>query len=48
MAPIYDALTLVPADWVCIGSGIRGSKLFIPGRAFLDLPNAEAVQGLAR
>ncbi len=46
--PIWVDPDAVALDWVCIGSGIRGSKLFIPGRAFLDLPNAEAVQGLAR
>lgn len=40
-----DALVL---DWACIGSGVRGSKLFIPGHAFLNLPRAEAVEGLAR
>ena len=40
-----DALAV---EWACIGSGIRGSKLFIPGTSFLDLPDAEAVDGLAR
>jgi prolyl-tRNA editing enzyme YbaK/EbsC (Cys-tRNA(Pro) deacylase) len=31
-----------------IGSGIRGSKLFIPGRLLSDLPGAEVVPDLAR
>ncbi len=46
--PIWVDPDAVAVEWACIGSGIRGSKLFIPGRAFLDLPNAEAVEGLAR
>ncbi|MGD9962069.1 YbaK/EbsC family protein [Nocardioides sp.] len=31
-----------------IGSGLRGSKLFLPGRLLADLPGAEVVEGLAR
>jgi prolyl-tRNA editing enzyme YbaK/EbsC (Cys-tRNA(Pro) deacylase) len=30
-----------------IGSGIRGSKLFLPGRLIAELPRAEVVDGLA-
>ena len=30
-----------------IGSGIRGSKLFVPGRVLGALPSAEVVEGLA-
>ncbi len=30
-----------------IGSGIRGSKLFLPGRLLAALPGAEVVDGLA-
>jgi prolyl-tRNA editing enzyme YbaK/EbsC (Cys-tRNA(Pro) deacylase) len=33
---------------VVIGSGIRGSKLLLPGAALLDLPGAELIDGLAR
>ncbi len=32
----------------CIGSGLRSSKLFLPGRLIADLPGAEVVEGLAR
>ena len=32
---------------VLIGSGIRGSKLILPGRLLADLPGAEVVEGLA-
>ena len=46
--PIWVDPDAVEIAWACIGSGIRGSKLFLPGRALLDLPNAEAVDGLAR
>lgn len=30
-----------------IGSGIRGSKIFLPGRLLADLPGAEVIPGLA-
>ncbi len=30
-----------------IGSGIRGSKLLVPGALFLELPGVEVVEGLA-
>lgn len=46
--PIWIDPDAVSLDWACIGSGVRGSKLFIPGRAFLDLPGSEQVEGLAR
>jgi prolyl-tRNA editing enzyme YbaK/EbsC (Cys-tRNA(Pro) deacylase) len=35
-------------DLAVIGSGIRGSKLFIPGRLLGELPGAEIVPDLAR
>jgi hypothetical protein len=31
-----------------VGSGIRGSKLFLRGSALAALPNAEVIEGLAR
>jgi prolyl-tRNA editing enzyme YbaK/EbsC (Cys-tRNA(Pro) deacylase) len=38
----------VPAtDMVLIGSGIRGSKLILPGRLLAELPGAEVVDDLA-
>ena len=46
--PIWIDPDALAVEWACIGSGIRGSKLFIPGTSFLDLPDAEAVDGLAR
>ena len=34
--------------WLCVGSGIRGSKLFVTPATLLALPGAERVDGLAR
>ena len=36
------------ADQVIVGSGVRRSKLVLPGRLLADLPGAEVVPGLAR
>jgi len=36
------------ADSVVVGSGIRGSKLRLPGAALLDLPGAELIADLAQ
>lgn len=36
------------APRVVIGSGLKHSKLSVPGAALLELPGAEAVEGLAR
>jgi prolyl-tRNA editing enzyme YbaK/EbsC (Cys-tRNA(Pro) deacylase) len=30
-----------------VGSGVRRSKLLLPGRLAADLPNAETIEGLA-
>jgi len=35
-------------ELVCIGSGIRGSKLLLPGASLLELPGSERVDDLAR
>jgi prolyl-tRNA editing enzyme YbaK/EbsC (Cys-tRNA(Pro) deacylase) len=40
--------SLVDAEHVIIGSGIRGSKLVLPGRALSRLADAEIVEGLGR
>lgn len=46
--PIWVDGAVADADWVCIGSGLRGSKVFLPGPALLELPGAARVDGLAR
>jgi prolyl-tRNA editing enzyme YbaK/EbsC (Cys-tRNA(Pro) deacylase) len=38
---------VVEAPSVVIGSGIRGSKLVVAGKALAELPGAEVVEGLA-
>jgi prolyl-tRNA editing enzyme YbaK/EbsC (Cys-tRNA(Pro) deacylase) len=43
---VHDALLDEPA--VVIGSGVRRSKLLVPGRLLGDLPGAEVVAGLGR
>ncbi|MGV8850013.1 MAG: YbaK/EbsC family protein [Propionibacteriaceae bacterium] len=44
---LVDA-SLLMADVVCIGSGLRRSKLLVPGSLLAHLPGAEVVEGLGR
>jgi prolyl-tRNA editing enzyme YbaK/EbsC (Cys-tRNA(Pro) deacylase) len=44
---LVDAAVAAAGD-VVIGSGVRRSKLVLPGAALLDVPGAECVEGLAR
>lgn len=46
--PILVDPAVVAASEVVLGAGVRASKLFLPGRALLDLPGAELVDGLGR
>jgi prolyl-tRNA editing enzyme YbaK/EbsC (Cys-tRNA(Pro) deacylase) len=39
---------LLTAEVVCIGSGVRRSKLLVPGSVLAHLPGAEVVEGLGR
>ena len=34
------------SGWSCIGSGLRASKLFVPGELLAALPAAEVIDGL--
>ena len=43
---VHDALLAEPV--VVIGSGVRRSKLLVPGALLADLPGAEVVEGLGR
>ena len=43
---VHDALLAEPV--VVLGSGVRRSKLLVPGRLLADLPGAEVVAGLGR
>ena len=46
--PILIDAAVAEAGEVVIGSGIRGSKLFLPASSLSALPNAEVIEGLAR
>ena len=46
--PIWVDGAVADRDWVCIGSGVRHSKLFVPVTGLLALPGAERVDDLAR
>ncbi|MFT3875971.1 MAG: YbaK/EbsC family protein [Propioniciclava sp.] len=46
--PVWVDGAVADTTWLCIGSGIRGSKLFLTAASLLSLPNAERVDGLAR
>jgi len=46
--PILIDSAVVHTDHVIVGSGIRGSKLWLPGSALAALANAEVIDGLAR
>jgi prolyl-tRNA editing enzyme YbaK/EbsC (Cys-tRNA(Pro) deacylase) len=42
--PILVDSAAVEPDWVVDGSGIRGSKIILPGRTLARLPNAEVLE----
>ena len=44
--PVLVDATVIAAPSVVIGSGIRKSKLRLPGAALAELPNAEVLDGL--
>jgi prolyl-tRNA editing enzyme YbaK/EbsC (Cys-tRNA(Pro) deacylase) len=46
--PLWLAPEVAAADAVVVGSGIRASKLAVPGDLFAVLPGAETVPDLAR
>ncbi len=46
--PVWVDGAVADRDWVCIGSGVRHSKLFVPVSGLLELPGAERVDDLAR
>lgn len=45
--PVWVDAAVAGAGWVCVGSGVRGSKLVLPATDLLRLPNADVVPGLA-
>jgi prolyl-tRNA editing enzyme YbaK/EbsC (Cys-tRNA(Pro) deacylase) len=46
--PILIDQTVVNAELVIIGSGLRKSKLIVPGKLLATLPNVQALPGLAQ
>jgi prolyl-tRNA editing enzyme YbaK/EbsC (Cys-tRNA(Pro) deacylase) len=46
--PLLIDAAVAAAPELVIGSGIRGSKILIPGPALAGLPNAEVVEALGR
>lgn len=46
--PILIDKAVADAEWVIIGSGIRKSKLVVPGHVLASLPNAQMIEGLAQ
>jgi prolyl-tRNA editing enzyme YbaK/EbsC (Cys-tRNA(Pro) deacylase) len=46
--PVLVDAAVVTTDLVVIGSGVRHSKLVLPGAALARLPGAQVVEGLAR
>jgi len=44
--PIWLDETVRDVEELCVGSGVRRSKLLFPGRCLLDLPGACLVEGL--
>ena len=46
--PVLVDATVVAAGQVVIGSGLRRSKLVLPGAAVADLPGVEVLPGLAQ
>jgi prolyl-tRNA editing enzyme YbaK/EbsC (Cys-tRNA(Pro) deacylase) len=46
--PVWIDARVAATDRVIIGSGIRGSKIELPGAALARLPGAEVVEDLAR
>ena len=44
--PVWLDSFIADLDWVLIGSGIRASKLLVPGASLLRLPGARLVDGL--
>jgi prolyl-tRNA editing enzyme YbaK/EbsC (Cys-tRNA(Pro) deacylase) len=46
--PVYVDAAVAAADRVVIGSGVRRSKLTVPGALLTRLPGAAVIEGLGR
>jgi prolyl-tRNA editing enzyme YbaK/EbsC (Cys-tRNA(Pro) deacylase) len=45
--PVLVDSRVLDCDFACYGSGLRRSKLFGPGKALLEIPSVEVIEGLA-
>ena len=45
--PVFVDAAVAGTPMVIVGSGIRGSKIALPGKALADLPGAQVIEGLA-
>ena len=45
--PVYVDARVLGAPEVVVGAGLRGAKVFLPGRTLAALPNVTVVEGLA-
>ena len=45
--PVLVDSRVLDSEFACYGSGLRRSKLFGPGKALLELPSVEVIEGLA-
>ncbi len=46
--PILIDKAVIDAEYIILGSGIRKSKLALPGKLLINLPNAKILEGLGR
>jgi hypothetical protein len=46
--PVLVDAAVAAAEWLVVGSGIRGSKLAVAGPALAGLPGAVVLEGLGR
>jgi prolyl-tRNA editing enzyme YbaK/EbsC (Cys-tRNA(Pro) deacylase) len=46
--PVLIDPRVLDCDFAVYGSGLRRSKLFGPGKALFEIPNAEVIEGLAK
>ncbi|MFZ2623913.1 MAG: YbaK/EbsC family protein [Propionibacterium sp.] len=46
--PVWLDASIRDVEWLCIGSGVRRSKLVLHGSSLLNLPGAQFVEGLTR
>ena len=45
--PVYVDARVLDGPEVVVGAGLRGAKVFLPGRTLAALPNVTVVEGLA-